>query len=310
MEKIFIYGLTGKGSGEIDLIPEIGRALAVSEDLLRLTIVQEAQANGIIAMITYPFSLKRYDAVYDLFEIGQFALYNPRRPNHRPLELFVSPTLRELQKNIGITLIRAQSVAAVPVIDEDSDALNLSSLKITNKEKTTTRVEKDEPNPPKKGDHILITLSDYRRRAAIAHEANELSRLDKGEVRLASGRVRDSDIISNANTNHLCMRDPLQASPPIRRKTTRDEAKCTTLERPAGNGRMSDRRKAERAEHELTSDHPQQSLRPQYTMSTNSSARGYELVFGNNGPGSNKRLERNPTVRPVYPFRSKKKPGL
>ena len=152
-------------------------------------------------MVTYPFSLTRYDAVYDLFEIGQFALYNPRRPNHRPLKLLVTPTLKELQKMVGIKLVREPSAPSA-AIDEDVAAFNLSMIKETTKEKTVNWAEDSESSSPVKGDHILIPFSEYRRRVGDDSVDTASSTFDESAAdKLASGQASQTSAHSLINAD-------------------------------------------------------------------------------------------------------------
>lgn len=126
MEQAYIFGLGGKGSAARDLVPTWASNFGVSKDLVTLTQVNEVNRDaGFVAKIEYPYSSERYDAAHDLFDQGHFALYNPNRPNNRPLELFVAATLLELQALVKVRIVR-QTNAVIADDEETVRAVELS----------------------------------------------------------------------------------------------------------------------------------------------------------------------------------------
>ena len=55
--------------------------------------------------------METYDAVSELMDIGQFKLINPRRPDLKPLEIYLAPTLAELQEIVPVQF--AKPVVAI-----------------------------------------------------------------------------------------------------------------------------------------------------------------------------------------------------
>ena len=105
LEDVFVYGLSGKGSGERDFVPEFARSFQLSSDLVRLTQAQANPSVGFVGRVRYPYTSERYDAAYELFDAGALALYNPNKPTLKPLEIYVAPSLLELQAVTGIAMV-------------------------------------------------------------------------------------------------------------------------------------------------------------------------------------------------------------
>ena len=117
LETIYVFGVMGKGSAERDLVPAVASAFALSSDLVRMTEVGGLVPGcGFVAAVKFPFSSERYDMVYELIELGSFALYNSNKPNLKPLEVFVAPSLVEMQHLTGVKMLR-EPVAEIEEVE-------------------------------------------------------------------------------------------------------------------------------------------------------------------------------------------------
>ena len=79
----------------------------------------------VVVALTFPFSIETYDAVSELMDIGQFKLVNPRRPDLKPLEIFLAPTLAELQEIVPVQFAKP-TVAITDESEEEPVALDLT----------------------------------------------------------------------------------------------------------------------------------------------------------------------------------------
>jgi hypothetical protein len=110
MEEILLYGPTGVGSGRIDTCASLAKHLGVSSDRLSISKLQDTARGMSVFCVAYPFSIERYDTVYELFESGCFTVYNQRmlRANkaHKPIVVYCAQNLLELQEVCGVRLAR------------------------------------------------------------------------------------------------------------------------------------------------------------------------------------------------------------
>ena len=121
LEKFFVCGLMGERSAQMDFVPEIASALNQSSDLVKYREVREGINTNLasIGTVNFVFSQERYDLVHKLFTQGRFKVPNLRVKGSTPLEVYVAPTLLDLQKLTGIPLIRAPAPAVVEVAEAE-----------------------------------------------------------------------------------------------------------------------------------------------------------------------------------------------
>ena len=88
------------------------------------------RGKGVVIKVSYPFSLRRYDQVYKLFDQAHFQLINHRVGGSKPLELYVAPTMLELQHVTGVPIIpHASEIKGNEADDEPPKAIDLFSTK-------------------------------------------------------------------------------------------------------------------------------------------------------------------------------------
>ena len=127
-ETIYALGCTGEGSARLDLLPEVRTALAVSKDLVSISQVAiHGRSKACVVAIKVPFSQVTYDAIYELLDGGRFKLINPRKPKCQPLEIFLAPTLPELQMVSGVMLLDP-TAALAEAADEDDEEITIEDL--------------------------------------------------------------------------------------------------------------------------------------------------------------------------------------
>jgi hypothetical protein len=127
MEEILLYGPTGVESGRLDTCASLAKHLGVSSDRLSISKLQDTARGMSVFCVSYPFSIERYDAVYDLFESGCFTVYNQRmlRANkvHKPIVVYCAQNLLELQEVCGVRLARP-----IALLEPEADEAEVSFL--------------------------------------------------------------------------------------------------------------------------------------------------------------------------------------
>ena len=130
LETVFTFGTTGKGSTERDLVPEVGESFGLSSHLVKCGAVGDVLPSaGFIGSLKFPYSSERYDLVYELLFAGSFALCNPNKPHLPPLEVFIAPTLKELEHITGVAIVRSK--AAIEKEDKEELAISMAPLNLT-----------------------------------------------------------------------------------------------------------------------------------------------------------------------------------
>ena len=109
MEVMHVFGCTGEGSAKLNLVKAFANYLEVSSDILNVTHMRDTPRSVVILVIEYPFSEANYDKVYDLFDVGHYSLTNARRPDAKAMEVFVAPTVLELQMMTSVKCISSFS---------------------------------------------------------------------------------------------------------------------------------------------------------------------------------------------------------
>jgi hypothetical protein len=127
MEEILLYGPTGVESGRIDTCASLAKHLGVSSDRLSISKLQDTARGMSVFCVAYPFSIERYDTVYELFESGCFTVYNQRmlRANkaHKPIVVYCAQNLLELQEVCGVRLARP-----IMMLEPEADDAEISML--------------------------------------------------------------------------------------------------------------------------------------------------------------------------------------
>ena len=127
-EMLYVYGATGVGSAELDVQPAIAGSLGVSEDETPITRVFDGvKASSVIVALQYPFSITTYDAVTEICSQEQFKIENPRKPGSKPLQVYVAPTLAELQAIVPVQFLK-KVITVADEDDEEAEAVDLTPL--------------------------------------------------------------------------------------------------------------------------------------------------------------------------------------
>ena len=106
-ETVWMYGHTGIGSARMLSLPHVANLIDVSDDMVLYTKVSAgvfSPNNNFVNTVSYPFTRDNYNKCAAMLAIGNFSVYNIDLPDADPLEIFVAPTLRELEHAVGIRL--------------------------------------------------------------------------------------------------------------------------------------------------------------------------------------------------------------
>jgi hypothetical protein len=76
------------------------------------------QRTAYVVAFKFPYSEKSYDTMCRIFTAERFKLINPAVPEMKPLEIFVAPTLLELQKITGVPMLAPARIEAKEEDDE------------------------------------------------------------------------------------------------------------------------------------------------------------------------------------------------
>ena len=112
--------------------------------MLTITRMRDTPRSVVILVIEYPFSEDNYDKVYDLFDTGHYSLKNSRRPNAKPIEVFVAPTVLELQLMTSVKCISTFSRANETEIEEIVEIDMSPAIKMTPLDEVELTIDDDE----------------------------------------------------------------------------------------------------------------------------------------------------------------------
>ena len=106
--------------------------------------MRDTPRSVVILAVEYPFSEDNYDKVYDLFDTGHYSLKNSRRPNAKPIEVFVAPTVLELQLMTSVKCISTFSRANETEIEEIVEIDMSPAIKMTPLDEVELTIDDDE----------------------------------------------------------------------------------------------------------------------------------------------------------------------
>jgi hypothetical protein len=173
MEQVFIYGSMGLGSTKRDVLPEVAGGFGLSSDLVRVTEVGDTLPGcGFVGCIKFPYSSERYDLVYELLDMGSFLVFNSEKPHLKPLEIFISNSLVELQHVTGVAIVRP-TIAAPTETAEEMQAVrvapSLSFIQGTGGPKIVTGADAD---AKAREESLLRSCQKERKRAEEAEASS------------------------------------------------------------------------------------------------------------------------------------------
>ena len=106
----FMYGLPVSGKvAEIDFLPEVASAMAISSDLVTCRPATNVIRNsGLITAISFPETVQAFDTACRFIDSSPIGWVNPRTGT--PFEIHFAPSPLEMQKRLKIKFVREESL--------------------------------------------------------------------------------------------------------------------------------------------------------------------------------------------------------